>query len=108
MLTTIISLYFLFLMAIPTIKVVKSELGSGCAEACQKEKKNEIPKGCQKEKCILNLNFNTGQFIVQQVQHINFNGAFEFENKDSLSYEKVFIPNYRNTIWHPPKSNSFA
>jgi hypothetical protein len=107
-LARILSFYFLFLITVPTIKVVKSQLGRNCAESCQKEMKGATPKGCQKGKCILNFNFNTGQFIVQQIQSVSFNSAFEIVEKGSLSYEKVFIDNYKNTIWHPPKSDSFA
>jgi hypothetical protein len=101
---TLFCFYFLLLMAIPTIKVVKSHLG--CASICCKEQKSEIPKGCQKGKCILNFNFNTGQFIGQQEQNVTLNNESETIEKNQLNYEKNFIPNYTNIIWHPPKNSS--
>lgn len=103
--TTLFCFYFLLLMVIPTIKVVKSQLG--CGSKCCKEQKSEMPKGCQKGKCILNFNFNTGQFIGQQEQNVTLNYETETIEKNQLNYEKNFIPNYINTIWHPPKNNSF-
>jgi hypothetical protein len=93
---TLFCFYFLLLMAIPTIKVVKSQLGYD--SKCCKEQKSEIPKGGQKGKCILNLNFNTGQFIAQQVQIVFFNHEIEIVEKECLNCEKNFIPNYTNTI----------
>jgi hypothetical protein len=107
-LARILSFYFLILIAIPAIKVVKSQLESNCSAICHKENRSVNPKGCQKGKCILNFNFGTGQFIVQQIQSVSFNTDFEIADKDNLSYEKVFIANYKNIIWHPPKSDSFA
>jgi len=107
-LTRIISFYFLFLIAIPTIKVVKSQLGVNCNTTCQKENKNINPKGCQKEKCILNFNFNTGQYIVEQIQSISFNQELGALERKNLSYEKVFLSKCQNTIWHPPKNIFFT
>ncbi|MET0946602.1 MAG: hypothetical protein ABWY22_14435 [Flavobacterium sp.] len=107
-LARIISIYFLFLIAIPTVKVVKSQLGGNCNTACQNEKKSESTKGCQKEKCILNFNFSTGHYIVQQIQSISFNQELEVVERNNLSYEKVFISKYQNTIWHPPKNIFFT
>jgi hypothetical protein len=104
--TAIFSLYFLFLLAIPTLKVVKSELG--CKNSCCKEQKSEIPKGCQKEKCLFNLSYSTGHFIVQQIQKIVLHDSFATISKNDLSYEKVFIPNYKNSIWHPPKVHTLV
>ncbi len=102
----IFSFFFVLLLAIPTLKVVKSKIG--CQSSCSKEQKSEMPKGCQKEKCVLNLNFSTGQFIVEQIQEFTFNKVIPFEIKRNLKQNTVFISSYKNTIWHPPKSSYVA
>jgi hypothetical protein len=99
----IISIYFLILIALPAIKMVAMQFEGNCCEATHKCS-SENSKGCQKEKCILSFNFNTSQFIIQQIHHISYNHEPEFEQKDNLAYEKVFIAKYQSTIWHPPKT----
>ena len=107
-LTTILTFYFVLLTGVPTLRVVKS-LFADCCEiladngCCQSD---GIPEGCQKEKCVLNLNFSTGQFIVQQIQNLLVPDVFDDKKQDELNYEKRFIPNYYNTFWHPPEMNS--
>ena len=95
-------------MAIPTFKVVKSELGMNCTKTCHKESKNEKQKGCQKEKCILNNSFSTGQFIVAQVQHIDLNTVFVYGSQNDFTYENEFIPKYKDIIWEPPETKSYT
>ncbi len=107
-LVKIFSLYFLFLIAIPTFKVLKSQLGMSCAKSCHNENKKDKQKGCQKEKCILNINFSSGQFIVAQIQNITFNSQSEYLSKKDLTYEMKFIPKYKDLIWEPPESNMFT
>ena len=94
------------LLTIPTYKVVKSELGMNCAKTCHNEGKNEKQKGCQKERCILNNTFSSGQFIVEQIQNIPFNKQLEYGSKNDLTYEKEFIPKYKDIIWEPPETKS--
>lgn len=100
----IISLYFLILIALPAVKMVAMQFEGNCCEATHKCS-TEIPKGCQKQKCVLNCSFVTSQFIVQQIHHISFNSAIELMQKNNLSYENVLKANYQNNIWHPPKNN---
>lgn len=91
----------------PTVRVVKLHFAEKCESTCKKNSsdKETAPSGCSKEKCFLNLNFNPGQFIVQQIQKISLKRLTDFEKNNNLSYKKVFISNYKNTIWHPPKSS---
>lgn len=106
--TTILTFYFVLLTGVTTFRVVKSQF-SGCCEkvvdngCCQND---DMPEGCQKEKCVLNLNFSAGQFIVQQIQDISIPYVFAEKKLERLIYEKTFIPNYYNTFWHPPEINS--
>ena len=106
-LTTILTFYFVLLSGASTLRVVKSYY-SDCCDAvadngcCQKDEM----EGCQKEKCVLNLNFSTGQFIVQQIQNVSIPDVFDDKKHEKLNYEKTFIPNYHNTFWHPPEMTS--
>jgi hypothetical protein len=102
--TLLFSFYFTLLIAIPTLKVVKSQFG--CGSSCSKEQKNSMPKSCGKEKCILNFNFNAGQFIVEQIQYIEFSSITKIEREKALAYPEIFISNYKNNIWHPPKNGT--
>lgn len=102
--TLLFSFYFTLLIAIPTLKVAKSQFG--CGSSCSKEQKNSIPKSCGKEKCILNFNFNASQFIVEKILNINSNGIIKIEREKALAYPEIFISNYKNNIWHPPKNGT--
>lgn len=106
--TTILTFYFVLLTGVSTLRVMKSHF-SDCCKAladngcCQSD---DMSDGCQKEKCVLNLNFSAGQFIVQQIQDISIPTIFDDKKQEKLIYEKTFIPNYYNTFWHPPEINS--
>lgn len=102
--TLLFSFYFSLLIAIPTLKVVKSQFE--CESSCSKERKDSMPKSCEKEKCILNFNFSAGQFIVEQIQYINFSNILKIEREKALAYPEIFISNYKNNIWHPPKKGT--
>lgn len=107
--TAILTFYFVFLTGVPTARIVKSLVSECCDVVAEKNKccqGDEMPEGCQKEKCVLNLNFSAGQFIVQQIQNVSFPLIFETEKKSNLIYEKTFIPEYYKTFWHPPEMNS--
>ncbi len=99
--TILFSFYFLLLIAIPTLKVVKSQFG--CEKMCCKERKQDAPKSCQKEKCI--LNFNSGQFVIEEIQSIPITTKLQLVSKNKIRNQKVFIANYDNMIWQPPEQN---
>ncbi|MGX7668160.1 hypothetical protein [Flavobacterium pedocola] len=103
--TTIIAAYFVLLMGVPTLRVLKSHVSKQCMVMAQKGccQGEEMPDGCQKEKCVLNLNFSAGQFIVQQIQDLSIPGIFEKETKQHLNYAKNLIPHFYNSFWHPPE-----
>jgi hypothetical protein len=108
-LTAILTCYFLLLIGAPTVRVIKSHVSDSCIALSEKRgccQGDEMPVGCQKEKCILNINFSAGQFIVQQIQSLTIPVTFEVEKQKNLIYEKTFIPKYYNTFWHPPEMTS--
>jgi len=99
----------MLLMGAQTLRVVKSHFSESCMAETEKSgccQSDDVPGGCQKEKCVLNINFSAGQFIVQQIQNISIPVSFGVEKQDQLIYEKTFIPHYYNTFWHPPEMNS--
>lgn len=99
----------MLLMGASTLRVVKSHISESCLALAEKSGccgGDDIPEGCQKEKCVLNINFSAGQFIVQQIQNLSIPVVFETQVKKNLVYEKSFIPHYYNKFWHPPEINS--
>lgn len=105
-LTTILTFYFVLLIGAQTLRVAKSHFSESCMAMTEKRgccQGDDMPEGCQKEKCVLNINFTAGQYIVQQIQNISIPVSFEVEKQEQLTYEKTFIPKYYNTFWHPPE-----
>lgn len=73
---------------------------------CGRASDEEVPNSCQKEKCVVNLNFNSGPFLV-------FDTGYEFQNafldssvKENIHYNDTLIPNFRVVIWQPPEFSS--
>ncbi len=65
-----------------------------------------MPSGCNKDKCVLNLNFTPSQFIVSKVQYGFIRNSFEIEKKQIVTFQKRITSNYNNTIWQPPERQS--
>lgn len=106
-LAAILTFYFVLLMGASSIRVIKSQISGQCKITAPKGccKSEEMPESCQKQKCILNLNFSAGQFLVQQIQSVSVPLIFESEKKENLIYEGTLIENFYNSFWHPPENN---
>lgn len=104
-LTTILTAYFVLLIGASSLRVLKTQVLGPCKVMVQKGccKSEEMPDSCQKQKCILNLNFSAGQFLVQQIQSISIPVIFESEKKENLIYERILITDFYNSFWHPPE-----
>lgn len=97
-------LYFSALTILPSVRALKLHFTENCQSSCQNENtENEPASGCQKEKCLLNFNFNTSVFLV-------FASTFELQKelffnveKANTHYHKNFISNFNVTIWQPPE-----
>jgi len=51
----------------------------------------------------MNLNFNPTQFVAEiSLKEIILIPDF-YTEKEKSNYEKIFIPKYQHSIWHPPK-----
>ncbi len=78
-----------------------------CHNTCCGKELKEIPNGCQKEKCVLNLNFHTGPFLVFDTDYKLQKTFLNSLNKESIHYNNTLIPNFSVVIWQPPEY-SFA
>jgi hypothetical protein len=88
----------------PTVSVIKMHFAQKNQSCCQKNPcKKEIPSGCDKEKCVLNLNFNISQFIVSKLKYDFIRNSFEVVKQKIISFDKRLISNYSYSIWQPPE-----
>lgn len=76
-----------------------------CQSSCQKNtSNNQEPAGCEKGKIIMNLSFNPVHFEISQSFSNYAKFAFaEITTKESIANKNVFISEYKNSIWQPPK-----
>lgn len=70
---------------------------------CGKASKEEIPNSCQKEKTLVNLNFNSGPFLVFATDYELQNAFLDSLVKEKTDYNNTLIPNYNVAIWQPPE-----
>lgn len=102
--TIVFFLYFSVLTILPSVRALKLHFSENTENACHKQNsENDSTSGCQKEKCLLNFNFNTSVFLV-------FASTFELQKelffnveKANTHYHKNFISNFNVTIWQPPE-----
>ncbi|WP_136151779.1 hypothetical protein [Flavobacterium sangjuense] len=99
----ILCLYVNVLAVIPTVKVVKMTMELKCHDACCGKPLKEIPNGCQKEKCLINLNYHTGPFLVFEADYKMQNFFSDSLVRQTTHYNTTLIPNYNVVIWQPPE-----
>lgn len=100
----ILCLYLITLTVLPSVKALKMQFVEKCQSADQQNSANHETSGCEKGKFVMNLNFSPVQFINEQfLQNTSIVLLLESIKKENLSYEKVFISKYKNSIWQPPK-----
>lgn len=87
------------LNTLPSVRAVKMLVSSECGISCHSSESS----GCEKGKIIMSLNFSPVQFVAE----LDFSPEIlspEFNTeKEKSNYEKIFIPKYQHSIWHPPK-----
>ena len=91
------------LTVIPTVKVIKMTMEQSCHNTCCGKALKEIPNGCQKEKCVVNLNFHTGPFLVFDTDYKLQKSFLDSSKKESIHYNNTLIPNFSVVIWQPPE-----
>lgn len=74
-----------------------------CHDVCCGKILKEVPNGCQKEKCLVNLNFNTGPFLVFETDYKLQDIFLDASVKENAHYNNTLIPNFRVVIWQPPE-----
>ncbi|WP_143000921.1 hypothetical protein [Flavobacterium saliperosum] len=103
----IVCAYLIVLTALPSVRSVKlHHIGSKALSCEKKSSSSSFPEGCEKSKFITSLNFSPLQFVSELRLTPD---PFILEaaiGKNQSHYEKIFIPKYQNTIWHPPKTSS--
>lgn len=102
-LTVIVCFYINMLAVIPSAKVIKMTMELKCHDTCCGKPLKENPNGCQKEKCLFNLNFTTAPFLVFDTVYQLQNVFLDSLDKESTGYNNTLIPNFRVTIWQPPE-----
>lgn len=100
-----ICIYFTILTALPTVRLIKIHLHKKCQSSFVKSNsKNNANNGCQKEKCIIDLTFNSSAFLNMN-QNYSFKTSFiPFKIIEKSECHKIFIPQYSATIWQPPEN----
>ena len=97
----ILCFYLLLLVTLPSVRAVKMLASENCEQTCNKS--GSESSGCEKGKIIMSLNFSPVQFVAE----LDFSPEIlspEFNTeKEKSNYEKIFIPKYQHSIWHPPK-----
>lgn len=79
-----------------------------CHDACCGKPIKEIPNGCQKEKCLINLNFHTGPFLVFDTEYKLQKIFLDSSIKENTHYNNTLIPNFSVVIWQPPEYSLVA
>lgn len=92
----IICIYILALTVLPTVRAIKHDYIAKCQSSEEKD--------CEKSKFIMNLNFSPIQFINELSVLIKSSLHLLISNSTvSLEYNKIFIDNFQNNFWNPPK-----
>jgi hypothetical protein len=79
-------------------------LAENCHNSCcGKGVDKEMPNGCQKEKCLVNSNFNNTTFLVFDTDYQLQSNVFQSSPKEKSHYHNNLISNYSVTIWQPPE-----
>lgn len=101
----ILCFYLVALTTLPSVRAMKIQFSEKHQSSCQKNNtKTGEPSGCEKGKIIMNLSFNPVHHTISQsflnTDKISF---IEIPGKGNIIYTAVFISQYKNSIWQPPK-----
>lgn len=97
----ILCFYLLLLLTLPSVRAMKIFASENCEQTCHNL--DSESSGCEKGKVIMNLNFSPTQFVAEiSLKEIILIPDF-YTEKEKSNYEKIFIPKYQHSIWHPPK-----
>ena len=92
-------------MTLPSVRAIKMQFSEKSQSICQNSNsKTGEPSGCEKGKIIMNLSFNPVHYETSQ-SFLNPNKTtfVEIVTQENITYKKVFISQYKSSIWQPPK-----
>ncbi|MBM6499357.1 hypothetical protein [Flavobacterium macrobrachii] len=97
--------YLFALTTLPSVRAIKMQFSEKCQSTCQKMNSDkEEQSGCEKGKIIMNLSFNPVHYETSQSFSTCAKIIFvDVSHKENNSYKEVFISQYKNSIWQPPK-----
>jgi hypothetical protein len=97
--------YLFALTALPSVRAIKMQFSEKCQSFCQKSNSdNQESSGCEKGKIIMNLSFNPVYYETSQSLSYNKkNVFFQIAKEENITHKKVFISQYKGSIWQPPK-----
>ena len=97
----ILCIYLLLLVALPSVRAIKMLASENCEQTCHNL--DSESSGCEKGKIIMSLNFSPVQFVAELDFSLEILSPEFNTEKEKSNYEKIFIPKYQQSIWHPPK-----
>ncbi len=97
--------YLFALTTLPSVRAIKMQFSDNYQSSCQKNtSNNDEPSGCEKGKIIMNLSFNPVYYETSKSLSYNKkNVFFQIAKEENIIYKKVFISQYKGSIWQPPK-----
>jgi hypothetical protein len=97
--------YLFSLTGLPSVRAIKMQFSEKCQSSCQKSNSdNQESSGCEKGKIIMNLSFNPVYYETSQsLCNSKKNVYIQIDKEENITYKKVFISQYKSSIWQPPK-----
>ncbi len=97
----ILFVYLMTITVLPSVRAIKLFVTQNCETTSHNSQTTS--SGCEKGKIIMNLNFSPSQFVAEiSLKNIILITEY-YSEKEKSNYEKIFIPKYQQSIWHPPK-----
>ena len=89
------------LITLPSVRAIKMIVSNHKQTSCNNL--DSQSSDCEKGNFVMNLNFSPTQFVAEiSLKEIILIPDF-YTEKEKSNYEKIFIPKYQYSIWHPPK-----
>lgn len=104
-LAAVFCIYFAIISFMPTLRVLKAELASGCENSCGESRNcsNDKKFPCENQHCLLSFSLS-GAFVASQVQQVSALFFQITEKEYNNCGATTFIPAYSGSMWHPPET----
>ena len=99
--TYILFFYLMALITLPSVRAIKMIVSDHKQTSCNNL--DAQSSDCEKGNFVMNLNFSPTQFVAEISLKEVFYSVDFYTEKQKSNYEKIFIPKYQDSIWHPPK-----